>query len=64
MTGGVVLIHRADQPDPERGLDLNSLADLQEPVEALEYLQVIAARRRRPASTGQIAHHPVDIPRQ
>jgi len=40
MPGRVVLIHRADQPDPERDLDLDGLADLQEPVKALENLQV------------------------
>ena len=61
MPGRVVLIHRADQPDPERGLDLDSLADLQETVETLEYLQVVAAGRRRPPSARQAAHYPVDI---
>jgi len=35
LPGGVVLIHRAGQPDPECDLDLDGLADLQEPVEAL-----------------------------
>ncbi len=62
MAGGIVLIHRADQPDPERRLDLDGLADLQEPVEALEYLQVIAAGRRRPARCRQVTHDPVDVP--
>src|SRR5438445_650589 len=36
VTGGVELIHRADQPHPERGLDLDRLAGLQEPVEPLK----------------------------
>lgn len=35
MTGGVELIDRALDPDPERGLDLGSLAGRQEPVKPL-----------------------------
>ena len=48
MAGGVELVHRTDQPHPERRLDLGSLADLQEPVETLEHLHIIPPRRRRP----------------
>jgi hypothetical protein len=48
VAGGVELIDRADQPDAERGLDLGSLADLEEPVESLEDLHILPAGRGRP----------------
>lgn len=48
MSRGVELVHRADQPDAERGLDLDGFASLQEAVEALEDLDVSAAGGRRP----------------
>ena len=46
MARGVELVDRADQPDPERGLDLHGLAGLQEPVEALEDLHIVTAGGR------------------
>jgi hypothetical protein len=69
VAGGVELIDRAGQPDAERGLDLGSLADLQEPVEPLEHLQIVPPGRDCPARAGQLADHPVhvlggDLPRR
>jgi len=61
VAGGVELIDRAGQPDPERGLDLGSLAGLQETVEPLEHLKVVPAGRDRPARAGQLPDYPVHV---
>ncbi|MEV8023057.1 hypothetical protein AB0O76_43580 [Streptomyces sp. NPDC086554] len=42
MPGSVELVDWTDQPDAERGLDLGCLAGLQEPVEPLEDLDILA----------------------
>lgn len=61
MAGGVELIDRAHQPNPEPGLDLGGLAHLQEPVEVLEDLHISPPGRGFPASNRQLADNPVDV---
>lgn len=58
---GVEFINRAYQPDPERGLDLGGLARLQEPVEALERLDVAPPRGGGQTLHGQVTHHAVNV---
>ncbi|SFK55466.1 hypothetical protein SAMN05216275_12852 [Streptosporangium canum] len=60
MAGGVELIDRADQADPERGFDLGRLAGLQESMEPFEDLHVIAAGGGRPAGHRQVPDDSVD----
>jgi hypothetical protein len=61
VSGGVELVDRAYQPNPERRLDLSGLANLQKPVEALEDLDILPPCRCRPAGHGQVAHDTVDV---
>jgi hypothetical protein len=66
MAGGVELIDRALQPDPEPRLDLGGLAGGQEPVEALERLHITAPGRGSQPAGGQRPGHDVirrDLPR-
>ncbi|MET8291397.1 hypothetical protein ABZV80_40400 [Streptomyces sp. NPDC005132] len=59
MPGGVELVDRADESDSELGLDLdlNCLAGLQEPVEALEDRHIPAPGARRPILHRQVTDH-------
>ncbi|MEU9256646.1 hypothetical protein AB0D66_33360 [Streptomyces sp. NPDC048270] len=61
MTGRVELIDRADQTDAEPGFDLDGLADLQEPVEALEDLHILAPGRGNPPGKSQVTDDTVDV---
>ncbi|MFD7031556.1 hypothetical protein ACFWAR_26365 [Streptomyces sp. NPDC059917] len=63
MPGRVELIDRAYQADAETGFDLDGLADLQEPVEALEDLHKLAPGRGGPPGKGQVAGDMVDVSR-
>jgi hypothetical protein len=61
VPGRVELIDRANQADAEPRFDLDSLADLQEPVEALKDLHVLAAGRGGPPGKGQVTDDTVDV---
>ncbi|MGE7391465.1 hypothetical protein ACQKM2_38950 [Streptomyces sp. NPDC004126] len=61
MPGRVELIDWADQADAETGFDLDGLADLKEPVEALEDLHVLAPGRGSPPGKGQVTDDTVDV---
>ncbi|MER5733362.1 hypothetical protein ABT084_34390 [Streptomyces sp. NPDC002138] len=61
MPGRVELIDRADQTDAETSLDLDGLAHLKEPVEALEDLHILAPGGGRPPGKGQVTDDAVDV---
>jgi hypothetical protein len=61
MPRRVELVHRADQPNTEPGLDLSRLAHLQEPVKALEGLHILPTRRSLAARDREVANNPVDV---
>ena len=61
MTCGVELVDRVEHPDPEAGLDLAGLARRQEPVQALERLDIPSPRRRAQTLLDQPRDDTVDV---
>ncbi|MFF3091549.1 hypothetical protein ACFVRB_41880 [Streptomyces nojiriensis] len=61
MPGRIELIDWADQAATEPGFGLDGLADLQEPVEALEDLHVLAPGRGGSPGKGQVADNTVNV---
>ncbi|MEU2021376.1 hypothetical protein ABZ565_04290 [Streptomyces sp. NPDC016469] len=61
MPGRVELIDWADQAHAGTSLDLDGLAQLKGPVEALEDLHVLAAGGGRPPGKSQVPNDTVDV---
>ncbi|MGW3659399.1 hypothetical protein ACWD6R_28720 [Streptomyces sp. NPDC005151] len=61
MPGRVELVDRADQADAEPRFHLDGLANMQEPVEALEDLHILAPGRGGQPGKRQVADDAVDV---